>query len=109
MLSQRGRRNVWHDARLDRLLRVPEPELCRLNDQDKNIVWQLLAIRAGYIRLGLIPKYWSGPPLGGVVEDCEIVSVSDTLERLRDRLRFGTVPTRGIGRRLCLICPYCGR
>jgi hypothetical protein len=25
--------------------------------QDKNITWSLLAIRAGYIRLGLIPKY----------------------------------------------------
>jgi len=24
--------------------------------QDKNMTWSLLAIRAGYIRLGLIPK-----------------------------------------------------
>jgi len=24
--------------------------------QDKNMTWKLLAIRAGYIRLGLIPK-----------------------------------------------------
>jgi hypothetical protein len=46
-----------HDARLDRLLKVPERLLCRLVVQDKNIVWKLLAIRAGYIRLGLISKY----------------------------------------------------
>ena len=45
----------------------------------------------------------------GVVEDCEIVSVTDTLDRLRHRLRFSTVPTRGGGRRLCFLCPYCGR
>jgi hypothetical protein len=25
--------------------------------QNKNMTWSLLAIRAGYIRLGLIPKY----------------------------------------------------
>ena len=46
-----------HDARLDRLLKIPEPELCRLISQKKNITWKLLAIRAGYIRLGLMQKY----------------------------------------------------
>lgn len=46
-----------HDARMDRLLRVPVSELQRLITQDENIVWKLLAIRAGYIRLGLIGKY----------------------------------------------------
>ena len=46
-----------HDARLDRLLEVPDSELVRLITQDKNMVWKLLALRAGYIRLGLISKY----------------------------------------------------
>jgi hypothetical protein len=46
-----------HDARLDRLLKVPNREILRLLDQDKNMTWKLLAIRAGYIRLGLIRKY----------------------------------------------------
>jgi hypothetical protein len=45
------------DARLYRLLKVPEPELVRLVTQNENIVWKLLAIQAGYIRLGLISKY----------------------------------------------------
>jgi hypothetical protein len=46
-----------HDARLDRLLKVPECEIVRLVIQAKNMTWKLLAIRAGYIRLGLIRKY----------------------------------------------------
>jgi hypothetical protein len=46
-----------HDARLDRLVKVPEHELARLIVQDENITWTLLAIRAGCIRLGLIGKY----------------------------------------------------
>jgi hypothetical protein len=46
-----------HDARLDRLLKVPDREILRLLDQDKNMTWKLLAIRAGYIRLGLLRKY----------------------------------------------------
>jgi hypothetical protein len=46
-----------HDARLDRLTKVPEVEIVRLIEQDQNITWKLLAIRAGYIRLGLIKKY----------------------------------------------------
>ena len=46
-----------HDARLYRLLNVPERELVRLVRQDENITWKLLAIRAGYIRLGLMQKY----------------------------------------------------
>jgi hypothetical protein len=46
-----------HDARLYRLLKVPEREIVRLVNQDKNMTWKLLAIRAGYIRLGLIRKY----------------------------------------------------
>lgn len=45
-----------HDARLDRLLRVPASALMAVAMQDKNMTWSLLAIRAGYIRLGLIPK-----------------------------------------------------
>ena len=46
-----------HDARLDRLLRVPDCDLMGVIVQDENIVWKLLAIRAGYIRLGLMGKY----------------------------------------------------
>ena len=46
-----------HDARLDRLLKVPEPEIVRLITQNENMTWKLLALRAGYIRLGRIGKY----------------------------------------------------
>ena len=46
-----------HDVRLDRLLKVPTSEILRLVVQDMNPAWKLLAIRAGYIRLGLIRKY----------------------------------------------------
>ena len=46
-----------HDARLDRLLKVPDREIVRLVTQDTNMIWKLLAIRAGYIRLGVIRKY----------------------------------------------------
>ena len=46
-----------HDARLDRLLRVPDGEIRRLIIQDTNLTWKLLAVRDGYIRLGVIPKY----------------------------------------------------
>jgi hypothetical protein len=45
-----------HDARLDRLLRLPDSELGGLVAQNKNIRWKLLAIRAAYIRLGLVGK-----------------------------------------------------
>jgi hypothetical protein len=34
---------------------------------------------------------------------------TNALECLRRGFRFGTVPTRGKGRRLCLLCPRCGR
>ena len=44
-----------------------------------------------------------------VVEDCEILKTTNALECLRRGFRFGTVPTRGRGRRLCLLCPRCGR
>ena len=46
-----------HDARLDRLLRVPESELMHLVTEGQNLTWKLLAIRAGYIRLGLISRF----------------------------------------------------
>lgn len=46
-----------HDVRLDRLLKAPDREIRRLIIQDENPAWKLLAIRAGYIRLGLIRKY----------------------------------------------------
>ena len=46
-----------HDARLDRLLKVPDDALVRLIVQDKNMTWKLLALQAGYIRLGLMSKY----------------------------------------------------
>jgi hypothetical protein len=46
-----------HDARLDRLLKVSEREIVRLVIQDENPAWRLLALRAGYIRLGMIRKY----------------------------------------------------
>jgi hypothetical protein len=46
-----------HDARLDRLLKVPDQEIVRLITQDTNMTWKLLAIRAGYVRLGRIGKY----------------------------------------------------
>ena len=43
--------------RLDRLLKAPDREIVRVMTQDTNMSWKLLAIRAAYIRLGLIPKY----------------------------------------------------
>jgi hypothetical protein len=46
-----------HDARLDHLLRVPESTLIRLMARDQKTTWRLLAIRAAYIRLGLLSKY----------------------------------------------------
>ncbi len=46
-----------HDVRLDRLLKVPDREIVRLITEDTNMTWKLLAIRAGYIRLGVLPKY----------------------------------------------------
>ena len=46
-----------HDARLDRLLKGSDREIVGLITQDTNMTWKLLAIRAGYIRLGLIRKY----------------------------------------------------
>ena len=46
-----------HDARLDRLLKVPDREIVRFITQDTNMTWKLLAIRAAYIRLGLLSKY----------------------------------------------------
>jgi hypothetical protein len=46
-----------HDARLDRLLKVPDRILMELITQDSNLTWATLAIRAGYIRLGMISKY----------------------------------------------------
>jgi hypothetical protein len=45
------------DARLDRLLKIPNREIMSLIAQNTNMTWKLLAIRAGYIRLGLISKY----------------------------------------------------
>jgi hypothetical protein len=45
-----------HDARLDRLLRVPDATLLQLLAQRKNVTWRLLAARAAYIRLGLLNK-----------------------------------------------------
>ena len=49
------------DARLDRLLKVPDRKSLCLVAQDKNMTWKLLAIRAGYIRLGLIRKLLTKP------------------------------------------------
>ena len=46
-----------HAARLDRLLRLPDSELRGLVAQNKNIRWKLLAIRAAYIRPGIMGKY----------------------------------------------------
>jgi len=46
-----------HDVRLDRLLKLPDREIRRLIIQNENPAWKLLAIRAGYVRLGLIGKY----------------------------------------------------
>ena len=47
-----------HDARLDRLLKIPEAHRVDLMLQDHNDVWKVLAIKAGFIRLGQIPKYF---------------------------------------------------
>jgi hypothetical protein len=47
-----------HDARLDRLLKIPEADLVDLMLQDYNDVWKVLAFKAGFIRLGQIPKYF---------------------------------------------------
>ena len=46
-----------HDVRLDRLLKAPDQTILRLVKQDGSITWKLLAIRAGYVRLGVINKY----------------------------------------------------
>lgn len=46
-----------HDARLDRLLKLPDRILKGLIEQRSNLTWTILAIRAGYIRLGVISKY----------------------------------------------------
>jgi len=46
-----------HDARLDRLINIPDSFLVELVEQDDNMTWKLLAIRAGYIKLGLMHKY----------------------------------------------------
>jgi hypothetical protein len=46
-----------HDARLDRLLKPPDWILMDLIKQDSNLTMTILAIRAGYIKLGLISKY----------------------------------------------------
>ncbi len=46
-----------HDARLDWLLKLPDRTLMDLIEQDSNLTWAILAIRAGYIRLGVISKY----------------------------------------------------
>jgi hypothetical protein len=35
---------------------VPDREILRLVEQEKNMTWKLLAIRAGYVRLGLMGK-----------------------------------------------------
>ena len=45
-----------HDARLDRLLKLPDWVLIDLMERS-NPTWRILACRAGYIRLGLIDKY----------------------------------------------------
>ena len=47
-----------HDARLDRLLKIPEADLVDLMLQDYNDVWKVLAFKAGFIRLGQILKYF---------------------------------------------------
>jgi len=46
-----------HYARLDPLIEGSEREIVRLIIKDKNMTWTLLALRAGYIRLGMIRKY----------------------------------------------------
>jgi hypothetical protein len=46
-----------HDVRLDRLIDLPDRFLVELIVQDHNMTWKLLAIRAGYIKLGLMGKY----------------------------------------------------
>jgi hypothetical protein len=55
--SEKRRKWADHDALFDWLLKIPERELWRLLIQDKNMTWTLLALRAGYIRLGMIRKY----------------------------------------------------
>jgi len=55
----------------------------------------------------LVDSTWSvGFELG---QDCEIVKAIESYACLRRGLQFDTVPTRGRGRRLCLLCPLCGR
>jgi hypothetical protein len=48
-----------HDARLDRLSRLPESNFAGLMKQHENLCPISLAARAAAIRLGLVPKYWS--------------------------------------------------
>jgi hypothetical protein len=45
-----------HDARLDGLLKLPDSSLLAFIEQTSSKRWKLLAIKAGYIRLGLLPK-----------------------------------------------------
>ena len=44
-----------------------------------------------------------------VVEDCEILNVASTSTCRGLGFQFDTVPTRGRGRRWCLLCPLCRR
>jgi len=46
-----------HDARLDRLLKVSDSTLMRLMAKGQKTTRRLPAIRAGYIRFGLLSKY----------------------------------------------------
>ena len=46
-----------HDVRLDRLINLPDRFLVELVEQNHNMTWKLLAIRAGYVKLGLMSKY----------------------------------------------------
>jgi len=39
-------------------LKIPEADLVDLMLQDYNDVWEVLAFKAGFIRLGQIPKYF---------------------------------------------------
>jgi hypothetical protein len=44
-----------------------------------------------------------------VVEDCEVVKVTDTARCVGLGIHFATTRIRGRGQRFCLLCPQCGR
>lgn len=69
-----------------------------------SFAWSDSNLRGGSISMGRPAN--STPRI--VVEDCEILNVTSTSTCRGLGFQFDTVPTRGRGRRWCLLCPCCG-